>query len=160
MFYRAPSRGGRGRRAAVNLVVCFGWGGRFRFFLSIFFFFERTRPAASMRPPFFIYTSTSSGVRTGCHSLICLSVCVCVCVTLVLFTDCESCTRPISTNPASLESSEYGLTCGTCFVACRLEVVAVRGLLWLSWCSGWGGFFRVFFFDFLFSSNAHGLLQL
>ena len=27
VFRRASSRGGRGRRAAVDFVVCFGWGG-------------------------------------------------------------------------------------------------------------------------------------
>ena len=30
--FRAPSRGGRGRRAAVGFAVCFGWGGFFRSF--------------------------------------------------------------------------------------------------------------------------------
>ena len=90
---------------------------------SFFFFFERTRPAASMRPPCLIYLSASTGVRTGCHYLIGLSVCVCA--IFVLFTDCESCTQPISTNPGSMEAGGYGLTCGTCFVARRLEVVAV-----------------------------------
>ena len=54
---------------------------------------------------------------------------VCVCVTFIVFTDCESCTGPISTNPGSMEAGEYGLTRGTCFVARRLEVVAVAGLL-------------------------------
>ena len=48
---------------------------------------------------------------------------VCLCVTLVVFTDCESCTRPISTNPGSMEAGEYGLTRGTCFVACRMTLV-------------------------------------
>ena len=42
--------------------------------------------------------------------------------------------RPISTNPGSMEAGKYGLTRGTCFVACRLEVVVVTGLLWISWC--------------------------
>ena len=69
----------------------------FAFFFS-FFFFERTRPAASMRTPYLIYLSTSNearprersdrenflplhtGVRTGCHYLISLSVCPSVCV--------------------------------------------------------------------------------
>ena len=87
-----------------------------------------------------------TGVRTGGHYLIsvsvclsvclspCLSVLLCVCVTFVVFTDCESCTRPISTNnPGSMEAGEYGLTRGTCFVARRLEVVAVAALLWISW---------------------------
>ena len=63
-----------------------------------------------------------------------LSVCLSVCVTFVVFTDCESCTRPISTNLGSMEAGQYGLTRGTCFVARRLELVAVAGLLWISWC--------------------------
>ena len=51
VFRRTPSRGGRGRRAAVDLFrgVLFEWdfvGRRVRYI-----FFERTRPAASMRPP-------------------------------------------------------------------------------------------------------------
>ena len=77
-----------------------------------------------------------------------------MCVTFVVFTDCESCTRPISTDPVSMEAGEYGLTHGTCFVASRLEVVAVAGLLWISWCVlGAAGFisclflFRFFFFE-------------
>ena len=55
-----------------------------------------------------------------------LSVCLSV--------DCGSCTRPISTNPVSMEAGEYGLTRGTWFFARRLELVAVAGLLWISWC--------------------------
>ena len=93
--------------------------------------------------------------------LVGLSVCllVCVCVTFIVFTDSESCTRPISINPRSMEAGKYGLTRGTCFVARLLEVVAVAGLLWISWCvQGAAGFFRVFFR--FFSSNAHGLLQV
>ena len=35
VFRRAPSRGGRGRRAAVDIVVCFG---RSRFFIVFVFF--------------------------------------------------------------------------------------------------------------------------
>ena len=76
--------------------------------------------------------SLHTGVRTGLHYLIFLSVCLSVrfgiCVRFVNFTDCESCTRPISTNPSFME-----LTRGSCFVACRLEVVAVVGLLLISW---------------------------
>ena len=90
-----------------------------------------------------------TGVRTGCHYLISLTVCVCV--TFVIFTDCESCTRPISTNLGSVEAGEYGLTRGTCFVARRLDLVAVAGLLWLSWCALGGADFFVFvFFRFFF----------
>ena len=58
---------------------------------------------------------------------------VCVCITFVVFTDCESCTRPISTNPESMEAGECGRTRGTCLITCRPEVVAVAGLLWFSW---------------------------
>ena len=160
VVFRAPSPGGRVRWADVGFVVCFRWGEIFFLvFFFRFFFFERTRPAASMRPPCLIYRSTSTGLRTGCHYLISLSVCVCVC-NIRRFTDCESCARPISTNPASMEAGEYGPTRGTWFFARRLEVVAVAGLLWISWCVLDGAnFFLIFFFDF-FSSNAHGLLQV
>ena len=55
----------------------------------------------------------------------------------------------------------YRLTRGTCFVAHRLDVVAVAGLLWISWCVlGGADFFVFLFFRFFFSSNAHGLLQV
>ena len=82
-----------------------------------------------------------------------------MCVTFVVFTDCESCTRPISTNPGSMEAGECGLTRGTCFAARHLELVAVAGLLWISWCVLGGAEIFVFFFvSIFFSSNAHGLL--
>ena len=84
-----------------------------------------------------------------------------VCATFVVFTDCESCTRPISTNPGSMEAREYGLTRVTCFLACRLELDAVAGLLWISWCVlGGADFFSVSFFSIFFASNAHDLLQV
>ena len=84
-----------------------------------------------------------------------------MCVTFVVFTDRESCTRPISTNSRSMEAGEYGLTRGTYFFACRLELDAVAGLLWMRVCFGCGGFFRVFScFFVVFSLNAHGLLQV
>ena len=44
------------------------------------------------------------------------------------------------------EAGEYGLTRGTCFFARRLEVIAVAGLLWISWCVLDGGNFFLFFF--------------
>ena len=60
-----------------------------------------------------------------------------------------------------MEAGEYGLTRGTCFLACRLELDAVVGLLRISWCvQGGADFFPCFLFDFFFSSNAHGLLQV
>ena len=48
-----------------------------------------------------------------------------------------------------MEAGEYGLTRGTCFVVCCLEVVAVAGLLFISWCVlGGADFFVLIFFDF------------
>ena len=49
-----------------------------------------------------------------------------------------------------MEASEYGLTRGTCFVARRLEVVVVAGLLWIYFvvCIACLVGFRVFFFRF------------
>ena len=95
-----------------------------------------------------------SGVRTGFHYLsslsVCLSVCLFVCVTFVVFTDCESCTRPIFTNPESMEAGDHGPTHGTCLVVRCLEVVAVAGLLWISRCGLGGADFFVFFFRFFF----------
>ena len=49
-----------------------------------------------------------------------------------------------------MEAGEHGLTRGTCFVARRLEVVAVAWLLWISGCVSGGAFFFFFFFDFFF----------
>ena len=47
----------------------------------------------------------------------------------------------IPTNPGSMDAGEYGLTRGTCYIASRLEVVAVAGLLWISLrVLGGGGF--------------------
>ena len=95
-----------------------------------------------MRPPCLIYIPTSTGVRTGCHYLIRLCI-----GNIRGFTDCVSCTRPISTNPGSIEAGEYGLTHGTCLVARHLEVVAVAGLMWISLCD-WVRRDFVFFFVF------------
>ena len=80
---------------------------------------------------------------------------VCVCVTFVVFTDYERCTKLISTNSGSIEAGEYGLTCGTCFVARRLGVVAVAGLLWISWCVVGGADFFVFFLFLFFFLRSH-----
>ena len=50
-----------------------------------------------------------------------------------------------------MEAGEYGLTRGMCFVARRLAVVAVAGLLWIFRGVFWvGRIFRVFFFDLFF----------
>ena len=50
-----------------------------------------------------------------------------------------------------MEAGEYGLTRGTCFVARRLEVVEVAGLLWTSWCVlDAAGVFRDIFSTFFF----------
>ena len=78
-----------------------------------------------------------------------------MCVTFDVFTDCESCTRPISTNPGSMEAGEYGRTCGMWVFARRLEVVAVAGLLWLSWCVLGGADFSFYFFHEFALSNSY-----
>ena len=50
-----------------------------------------------------------------------------------------------------MEAGEYGLTRGTCFVARRLELVAVAGLLRISWCVlDVAGIILCFSFSFLF----------
>ena len=56
-----------------------------------------------------------------------------------------SCTWPISKYPTSTEAGEYWLTRGMFLVARRLEVVAVAGLLWISWCVLCAAGFRLFF---------------
>ena len=58
-----------------------------------------------------------------------------------------------------MQAGEYGLTRGTCLVARRLEVIAVAGLQWFSWCVLGAAGCRVFF-SVVFSSNANGLLQV
>ena len=64
------------------------------------------------------------------------------------------------TNPGSMEEAcKYGLMRGTCFVARRLEIVAVAGVLWISWCVLSVVGYHVIFPRF-FASNAHGLLQV
>ena len=80
-----------------------------------------------------------------------------VCVTFVVFTDCESCTRPICTNPGFMKAGEYGLMRGTCFVACRLELDAVAELLWMSWCVlGGADFFSADFVSIFFLRTHRG----
>ena len=110
--------------------------------------------------PFIAFKQESHFIPAWLQGAIVQLVCLCVFVSFVVFGDCESCTRPISTNPGSTEAGECTLTHGTCFLACRLELDAVAGLLWLSWCILDGAdFFSVFFFFVFFSSNAHDLLQ-
>ena len=47
--------------------------------------------------------------------------------------DCDISTIPMSTNPGLMKGSMYALTRETCFVARRLEVIAVAGPQWTSW---------------------------
>ena len=47
------------------------------------------------------------------------------CLLLLYIIDCESCTWPISTKPASMEVGGLGLTCGACFVVRHLDLVVV-----------------------------------
>ena len=52
-----------------------------------------------------------------------------------------------------MEAGEYGLTRGTCFVARRLKVFAVAGMLWISWCALGAAEFRVFFPFFILHTH-------
>ena len=49
-----------------------------------------------------------------------------------------------------MEAGEHGLTRGARFVAVSLEVVAVAGLMWVSWCVFGGADLFVFFSDLFF----------
>ena len=57
------------RLEVVAVAGCCGFRGVFSvrrdfvFFIFIFLFFERTRPAASMRPPWVIYLSTIKRIK-------------------------------------------------------------------------------------------------
>ena len=75
-----------------------------------------------------------------------MCVSVSVCVTFIVFTDCESCTRPISTNPASMEAGEYGRTRGTWFSRAVSRWSRSPGCCGFRGVFGWGAFFLVFFF--------------
>ena len=55
-------------------------------------------------------------------------------VTFVVFSDRTVPTRPIHQH-VIYGSGRVWLTRGTCFVARRLEVIAVAQLLWISWCT-------------------------
>ena len=54
-----------------------------------------------------------------------------------------------------MEAGEYGLTRGTRFVARRLEVVVVAGLLWMSWWVLGAAGLRAFFPFFLRTHTAY-----
>ena len=48
-----------------------------------------------------------------------------------------------------MEAGECGLARRTCYLTCRLELDAVAGMLWISWCVLGGADFFVFFELFL-----------
>ena len=149
VFCRASSRGGHVRQAPAAFVVCSGWGGFFLVFLSTFFLF-RTHTAFCKyeATSCLVYISTSNdtearprersdrgrflplGKKASSYrgvyrvSLFNLSVGmrVCVCVTFVVLTDCESCTRPISTKPGI-----YGNGRVRPFFAFRQKASSYRG---------------------------------
>ena len=134
MFRWTPSRAFRGRRAVVHYVVCLCVWPEFIFVRICLL---RTHTACCKYDVAFLdLPQLMKRVRfrvplfrsfVGLH----------VCVTFVVFTDCECCTRAISTHPSFMQMGKYGLTRGTWFVARRLEMVAVAGLL------GFGGVFWV-----------------
>ena len=85
--------------------------------------------------------------------LVCLCVCQCVC-NIRRFTDCESCTRPIFTNPGSVEAGEFRLTRGTCFANRWDEMVASWAAVDFVVCFGSGGISCFFFRFFLRTHTA------
>ena len=111
--------------------------------------------------PFFVFRRESLFIPGCVQGAIIKLVCLCVCVTFVVFTDCHRCTNPIATNLGSMKARENGLTRGTCFVASRLELVAVAGLLWISWCVLGGADFSFFsgniIFKFVHESSTRSL---
>ena len=83
-----------------------------------------------------------------------------VCVTFVVFTDCESCTMPISTNPGSMEAGEHGLTRGMFRLAPSRGGGDRRAAVDFVVCFGCCGTYFFFLFSFFFPSNPYGLLQV
>ena len=61
--------------AALIWISSCVWGGA-DFLCVCVFFFERTRPAASMRPPCFIYLSTINEMAEGAKRSVRLCACV------------------------------------------------------------------------------------
>ena len=122
---RGLAGGGRARPTGLGLGE--RWIERHIFYA----YCNEVRPRERSDRGSFLPLDKKASSYRGAYSvpLFSLSVCLSVCVTFVVFTDCESCTRPIFTNPGSMESGERGLTRGTCFAARRLELVAVAGRL-------------------------------
>ena len=69
--------------------------------------------------------------------------------------NCDSCIRPISTHPGSVEAGVYGLTRGMSFVARHFDVVEVAGLLWISWFVLGGVDFLLFMFFSIYLVRTH-----
>ena len=70
VFRRAPSRGGHGRRAAVDFVVRFGLGGLFSLRMRLFFVFRAKKPVYNDNEAVFCLQAKKplhTGVRTGCQ---------------------------------------------------------------------------------------------
>ena len=124
-------------------------------FFFRFFFFERTRLAASMRPPCLIYLPTSTWVRTGCHYIISLSVCQCGCnIRRFLLI-----ARAIQGRFHKLGINGSGRVWANAWDV--FPRMPSRAAVDFVVCFGWGGFFfRAFLIRFFFSSNTHRLLQV
>ena len=86
-----------------------------------------------------------AGVRTGCHYLLnyllSLSVCLWMC-NICRFYWMRELYEGDFYKPGIYGSGHDGLTRGTGFIARRFEVVAVAGLLWISWCVLGAALFR------------------
>ena len=123
--------------------------------------YNEARPRErSDRGRFFPIGKKASSYRGAIQGAIISFACLSVRVTFVVFTDFESCTRPIFTNPGSMGADKHGLTRGT-FRRASSRGGRGRRAAVDSWCVLVGADFFGFLFSFFFSSsNAHGLLQV
>ena len=84
---------------------------------------------------------------TGFHYAIVRSFVSCIyCLEWFFIIDCDSCTKPISTNLADTEAGELRLTRETCFVAGCSELAAVTVLCFWGPCRCVCFLMRFFFF--------------
>ena len=90
--------------------------------------------------------------------LVCLCVCQCVCNIRRFYS-----LREYQADLHKLGiyvSGRVSANAWDVFPCIRLELDAVAGLLWISWCVLGRAIFAVLLFIYFFPSNAHGLLQV
>ena len=141
VFRCTPSRSGRVRRATVDFVVSFGWGGNSCYF--VVFFFKRTRPAASMRPPCLVYLSTVRVLMTSVPSLARSDWMATLLLWFYRFVTCTASicldSRCISSNPRRLSGSwSRGVRANKSSCTCApVRQKKSRAAVTRSECAGW-----------------------